>query len=233
MQEIIESDEPQRSSVTPPPLPVDSDPPTFDEILRKLEAKNDELYRMETIGDRSLPPSKRPPPEKVIKLIEKRLPEKSTRYHIAFWGAIAGFFCGIIGYFNEITMLVFIIMVVSVAFELLIIRVAKRFSDRRLRKDLYSHYWQKMSSRNNLPAERVMLLSPTINVLSLLYGFLSLSRIAMAFTGLMCIAFMRFPASFVGLLVLCGLAIYGAVKLSQQMIADSKWKKLGREIFRV
>lgn len=213
---------------TPPPLPKK----TLDEILAEIE----EERLTKELGDRTLPSERRPPSKKVINLIHNGVCEKSLRYHIAFWGAIIGTgIGGIIAYFGELKGMgqtFWIVIGFSLASELLLIRIARRLSDQQLRKDLCCVYWREMDIRYSLRPEKTIPFSPAINLLSLLYGFYSVFRIAaVCAIFMLAIAFMFLPSLFLLIFVFGG-AIYGGFKLCKEMIADSKWINLRKAVIR-
>jgi MFS family permease len=188
-------------------------------------------------GDRSLPPTKRPPPT-AMGIIHEGIREKSVRYHIAFWGALVGTpLGGLVTVLSDQnnheigdTGTYWTAILIVVVVELLLIRTARFIADNQLRKDLYCVYWRIVFKRYGLPAEKTVLISPAIDILSLVYGFYSLARIAIiaAIIGTP-IAILFFPGFFVLILAIGG-AVYGGIKLCQEMIEDSKWKRLETKV---
>ncbi len=188
-------------------------------------------------GDRLLPPTKRPPP-KAMGIIHEGIREKSLRYHIAFWGALLGTpLGGIVTFFSGQQNQVigdagtyWTVIAIYLGIELLLIRIARFTADNQLRKDLYCVYWRIVFKRYGLPPEKTVLISPAIDILSLLYGFYSLARIAIIAVIIGTpIAILFFPGIFVLILAIGG-AVYGGIRLCIEMIEDSKWKRLETEV---
>ncbi len=184
-------------------------------------------------GNRALPQAQRIPPN-TMGIIHDGIREKSIRYHVAFWGALLGtpigglltFLAGQETQEIEDAGTYWILIGVGLVVELLFIRIARFVSDNRLRADLYHVYWRIVFRNSGMPVKKSILISPAINILSLVYGFYSLARIAVVATLIgLPFAILFFPG-FLVLILAIGAGIYYGIKFCQEMIEDSKWRKL-------